>query len=72
MIESRRTRSYYHFSIGGELSIEESEDLERAIEKVTCRWCQATGGTGDFEWDNDESVSESSATNTSNESESSD
>ena len=41
--ESRRSRSFNHYSLGGEIvKVEEEEILERTVEKVICRWC----GTG--------------------------
>ena len=39
VVSTRRTRAFHHFSIGGELQVEDSEDLEVIIERVTCRWC---------------------------------
>ena len=39
VIESRRTRAYYHFTVAGELQIEEEEVLDAERERVTCRWC---------------------------------
>ena len=39
VVESRRTRAYYHFSIAGELTVEDEEGLEADRELVTCRWC---------------------------------
>lgn len=39
VLESRRARLFHHYSLGGELDIEEEEVLEHSIEKVTCRWC---------------------------------
>lgn len=39
---TRRTRAFHHFSIGGELTIEDEEVLSEEIEEITCRWC----GTG--------------------------
>lgn len=39
---SRRTRAFHHYTVGGELSIEDVEVLAETIEDVTCRWC----GTG--------------------------
>jgi hypothetical protein len=39
VIESRRTRAYYHFTLGGDLTVEEQEVLRSEREKVTCRWC---------------------------------
>lgn len=39
VVSTRRTRSFHHFSIGGELSVEDTEVLSETIEHVTCRWC---------------------------------
>jgi hypothetical protein len=39
---SRRTRAYHHYSVGGDLQIEDLEVLTETIEDVACRWC----GTG--------------------------
>lgn len=36
---TRRTRAFHHFSVGGELEIEDEEVLEETIEEVACRWC---------------------------------
>lgn len=40
--ETRRTRAFHHFTIGGELSVEDTEVLAHDVEDVVCRWC----GTG--------------------------
>ena len=40
---TRRTRAFYHYSIGGELEIEDEEVLDERVEQVTCRWCNASG-----------------------------
>jgi len=40
---SRRTRAFHHYSVGGELAIEDEEVLAEEVEAVSCRWC----GTGD-------------------------
>ena len=45
VITTRRTREFHHFSVGGELSVDDSALLEERIESVTCRWCGATGAT---------------------------
>lgn len=42
VVSSRRTRAFHHYTVGGELTIEEEQVLDEAIEEVTCRWC----GTG--------------------------
>lgn len=39
VVSTRRTRAFYHFSLGGELTVEEEEPLSVLVEKVTCRWC---------------------------------
>ncbi len=43
VLSTRRTRAFHHYSIGGELEIEEEEVLEERVEQVTCRWCSASG-----------------------------
>jgi hypothetical protein len=43
VVVQRRTREFHHFSVAGELSIEDEEKLAETIERVTCRWCAATG-----------------------------
>ena len=39
VVEARRTKAYWHFSIEGALSIEDEEALDVTRERVTCRWC---------------------------------
>lgn len=36
---TRRTRSFHHYSVGGELEVEDVEVLDEVIESVECRWC---------------------------------
>lgn len=43
VVATRRTRAFHHYTIGGELDIEEEEVLDEHIESVTCRWCGASG-----------------------------
>lgn len=43
VVASRRTRAFHHFSVGGELSVEDEEVLDETVEAVTCRWCGASG-----------------------------
>ncbi len=45
VVATRRTRAFHHYTIGGDLEIEDEEVLDEAIESVTCRWCNATGDT---------------------------
>jgi hypothetical protein len=39
VVTNRRTRAFHHFSVGGELSVEDVEVLEESVEEVSCRWC---------------------------------
>jgi len=39
VVTTRRTSAFHHFSVGGELTIEDEEVLDEAVEEVTCRWC---------------------------------
>jgi hypothetical protein len=39
---SRRTSAFHHFTVGGELQIEDETVLDEQVESVSCRWC----GTG--------------------------
>jgi hypothetical protein len=43
VVASRRTRAFHHYSVGGDLTIEDEEVLDERIEQVTCRWCGASG-----------------------------
>lgn len=40
--ETKRVRAFHHFTLGGELEVEQEEVLDRAVERVVCRWCGAT------------------------------
>jgi hypothetical protein len=40
---TRRTRSYHHYTVGGELSVEDEQVLDETLESVECRWCGAAG-----------------------------
>jgi transposase len=39
VFESKRVRAFHHYSLGGELTVEEEEVLDSSIERVVCRWC---------------------------------
>jgi hypothetical protein len=40
--ETVRRRSFAHYTLGGDLTIEEEEVLESTVERVVCRWCERT------------------------------
>ena len=42
VFESKRVRSFKHYTLGGEMTVEEEEVLEAAVERVVCRWCSST------------------------------
>jgi hypothetical protein len=42
VVERRRTRTFHHYTLGGLLTVEEEEILEREIEDVRCRWCNSS------------------------------
>jgi hypothetical protein len=36
---TRRSRAFYHYTVGGELSVEDEQVLAEDVEEVACRWC---------------------------------
>jgi hypothetical protein len=36
---TRRTRRFNHYTVGGDLTVENEEVLSEVIEDVSCRWC---------------------------------
>lgn len=36
---TRRTRAFHHYSLGGDLSVEDEVVLAETVEDVSCRWC---------------------------------
>jgi hypothetical protein len=39
---TRRSRSFHHYTLAGELTVEDEAVLAEVVEDVACRWC----GTG--------------------------
>lgn len=39
VVTTRRTRAFHHYSLGGELSVDDEQVLAETVEKVSCRWC---------------------------------
>ena len=39
VVTSRRTRAYHHYTVGGELRVEDEAVLDEHVDEVTCRWC---------------------------------
>ncbi len=36
---SQTTKAFYHYTVGGELEIEDQQVLSRHVDEVVCRWC---------------------------------
>lgn len=36
---TRRTKSFHHYDVSGDLTVEETEVLSEVVEEVSCRWC---------------------------------
>jgi len=36
---TRRTRAFHHYTVGGDLTVEDEDVLEERVEEVSCRWC---------------------------------
>jgi hypothetical protein len=43
VVVARRTRAFHHYSISGELAVEDEAVLDERIERISCRWCNASG-----------------------------
>jgi len=39
VVTSRRTRAYHHYTLGGDLRLEDESVLDEHVDEVTCRWC---------------------------------
>jgi hypothetical protein len=44
VVITRRTRAFHHYTVGGELTVEDEQVLAEEVEDVQCRWC----GTADM------------------------
>ena len=39
VVETTTVRSFHHYTVGGELTVEEPEVVARVVDSVACRWC---------------------------------
>jgi hypothetical protein len=39
VVAERKTKAFHHFSVGGELTIEDEELMSENVVEVSCRWC---------------------------------
>jgi hypothetical protein len=44
-----RTRAFHHFTLGGDLHVEDEEVLDSAVEHVACRWCDSSTSIEELE-----------------------
>ena len=38
---TRRTKAFYHYTVGGALEVEDEQVLEESFDEVSCRWCSS-------------------------------
>jgi hypothetical protein len=36
---TRTTKGFHHYTVGGELQVEEEQVLAHRVDEVVCRWC---------------------------------
>ena len=36
---TRRSRAFHHYTVGGDLTVEDEDVLSEVVEDVSCRWC---------------------------------
>ena len=39
VVTDRRAKAFHHFSVGGDLTVEDEEVLSESVVDVSCRWC---------------------------------
>ena len=39
VVETTTVRSFHHYTVGGELTVEEPEVISRVVDSFSCRWC---------------------------------
>ena len=39
VVETTTVRSFHHYTVGGDLTVEEPEVISRVVDSVSCRWC---------------------------------
>jgi len=44
VVALRRTRAYHHYSVGGDLRVEDEVVVDETVEEVSCRWCGSGAG----------------------------
>ncbi len=44
VVTTRRVRAFHHYSLGGDLQVDEEQVLAETVEEVSCRWCASSRG----------------------------
>lgn len=57
-----RTRAFHHYTVGGELELEDVEVLGESIEEVSCRWCGSGSAVIELSADDAAAAAEDSLT----------
>jgi hypothetical protein len=39
VVTDRRAKAFHHYSVGGDLSVEDVEVISESVVEVSCRWC---------------------------------
>jgi hypothetical protein len=39
VVVTRTTREYHHFTVGGDLEVEDVELVDETVDQISCRWC---------------------------------
>ena len=42
-------KAFHHYSVGGELTVEDPEVLTERVDAVSCRWCNSDAGIEELE-----------------------
>lgn len=45
--ETKRVKTFHHFSLGGDDAVEDEEVFDSSVEKIVCRWCGASDQIAD-------------------------
>lgn len=48
VVRTTTAKEYQHFTLAGEMNVDESEVITEIIESITCRWCQASAEAIEF------------------------
>ncbi len=43
VVAVRRTEAFHHYSVAGDLTVEDEVVVDERVEEVRCRWCGAAG-----------------------------